>query len=126
MKECIFCEKKANKETVLENDLAFAVYDKYPVNEGHMLIVPKRHYENYFDSSSEELLCLNDMLCQARALLEESYQPDGYNIGINVGKDAGQTIDHLHIHLIPRYEGDVENPAGGVRRLKEQLVHYDG
>ena len=116
-----------NEEIIeLENELVFAIFDKYPVNEGHMLIIPKRHFKNFFDATEEEIVALYDMLGRCKKHVEDKYSPTGYNIGVNVGEDAGQTIMHLHVHLIPRYKGDVENPKGGVRRLKPQLVHYDG
>jgi len=123
--ECIFCERKGIK-IELENDLALAFFDSYPVNEGHMLIIPKRHFADFFEATDEEILAINDLLHKAKKLLEEKYKPDGFNIGVNIGYDAGQTIFHLHVHLIPRYKGDVEDPRGGVRHLKEELVPYKG
>lgn len=123
--ECIFCN--VDKEIIeLENELVFAIFDKYPVNEGHMLIIPKRHFKNFFDATNEEMLAIYDMLGKCKKYMEDKYSPTGYNIGVNVNEDGGQTIMHLHVHLIPRYKGDVENPRGGVRRLKPQLVYYDG
>ncbi|MFW6270259.1 MAG: HIT family protein [Bacillota bacterium] len=122
---CIFCQKdKFNK--VLENKKAFAIYDKYPVNKGHMLIIPRRHYSDFFESTSAELKGLYDLLVKAKEILNEEYNPDGFNIGINNGQAAGQTVMHLHIHIIPRYKGDVEDPRGGIRHLKEELVPYRG
>ena len=100
---------------ILENRLAWTKYDKYPVSPGHMLIISKRHIDDFFQTTDEERRALHDLLVQARQLLEEKYHPDGYNIGINCGESAGQTIMHLHIHLIPRYHGDMDNPRGGVR-----------
>jgi len=122
---CIFCERK-NIKVELENDFALAFFDSYPVNEGHMLIIPKRHFADYFEATDQEILAINDLLHKAKKLLQEKYKPDGFNIGINIGYDAGQTIFHLHVHLIPRYKGDVEDPRGGVRHLKEELVPYKG
>jgi diadenosine tetraphosphate (Ap4A) HIT family hydrolase len=100
---------------LLENSIGFVIFDKYPVSIGHCLIVPHRIYPNYFDSSAEEVSGLNDLLIKAKAILDKDFSPDGYNVGINCGEYAGQTIPHVHIHLIPRYEGDVSNPNGGVR-----------
>ncbi len=91
-----------------------------------MLIIPKRHFADFFEATDEEILAINDLLHKAKKLLQEKYKPDGFNIGVNIGYDAGQTIFHLHVHLIPRYKGDVEDPRGGVRPLKEELVPYKG
>jgi diadenosine tetraphosphate (Ap4A) HIT family hydrolase len=122
--DCVFCNIN---DFVLENDLAIAFYDKYPVNKGHLLIIPKRHVEQYFDLTEQENRAINQLLLEGKKILDEQFQPDGYNIGINCGEAAGQTIFHLHVHLIPRYTGDMENPRGGVRgviptkRMYEQL-----
>ncbi len=112
--DCIFCNLERTK-IILENEGALAVFDVFPVNEGHMLIVPKRHIETYFDSSEEDKKYLWDLMEKCKRYLDKKYSPDGYNIGINCGEAAGQTVMHLHIHLIPRYVGDIENPRGGVR-----------
>ena len=88
---------------------------KYPVTKGHTLIIPNRHVSSYFDLTDEEKEDLFNLLEEVKAHLDEQYRPDGYNIGINDGVVAGQTIMHVHIHLIPRYAGDMENPRGGVR-----------
>ena len=110
--DCIFCNIK---NPVLENGLAYAILDKYPVSPGHMLIIPKRHFSDYFQITEEEKTAVGELLDESQRYLEEKYHPDGYNIGINCGRAAGQTIWHLHIHLIPRYYGDVDDPRGGVR-----------
>jgi len=122
---CLFCNLDKD-QIILENDLAVAIMDKYPVNEGHMLFIPKRHFKIYFEATKEEVVALYDLIHEGKKYLDEKYHPDGYNIGINVGEDGGQTIMHLHIHLIPRYKGDAEDPRGGIRHLKEQLVPYKG
>jgi len=115
MKEnCPFCYI-SEENMVLKNDYAFAIFDKYPVNKGHMLIIPFRHFPNYFEATKEEKLAFIDLLDKAKEFLDREYKPDGYNIGVNVGKYAGQTVFHVHIHLIPRYKGDVDDPTGGVR-----------
>jgi len=124
--ECVFCNYLNNKEYTIENELAFGIFDNFPVNEGHMLIMPKRHYASFFDATQEEITAFYDLIKEAKSLLDGKFHPDGYNVGINVGEAAGQTIFHLHIHLIPRYTGDVENPRGGVRKLKKPIVEYDG
>ena len=124
--DCIFCEKLNKNEYILENELAVAIFDAFPVNKGHMLIIPKRHFASFFEATSQEVLSCMELVNKAKQYLDNEYNPDGYNIGINVGEAAGQTIFHLHIHIIPRYMGDVENPRGGVRKLKTPLVEYDG
>ncbi len=123
---CIFCEFYRVEKYIAQNDLAFAIFDNFPVNKGHVLIIPKRHFASYFDATHEELVALNNLIQDVKALIDMEYKPDGYNLGVNIGEVAGQTIFHLHIHLIPRYIGDVDNPRGGVRKLKKALVEYDG
>lgn len=123
MKECVFCQKP-REEIICENNLARAFFDRYPVNQGHVLIVPKRHVETFFDATLEELNAINHLLFKVKKTLEEEYKPQGYNIGFNVDRAGGQTIFHLHCHLIPRFAGDVENPRGGIRRIKKSLVPY--
>ena len=122
---CIFCALSENR-VKLENEYAIAIYDKYPVNEGHMLIISRRHFKNYFEATEEEVVALNNLLKEAREYLDTNYNPEGYNIGVNINEAAGQTIMHLHIHLIPRYKGDIDDPRGGVRKLKKELVPYEG
>lgn len=122
---CVFCEHNKMKDYVMENKLAFVIYDKYPVNKGHVLVISKRHFASYFDATPDEVTALNELIIQVKKILDE-LKPDGYNIGINIGEAAGQTIFHLHIHVIPRYSGDVDNPRGGIRKLKKPLVEYDG
>ena len=125
--ECIFCScLDANDEIIAENRYAFAVMDKFPVNEGHALLVPKRHFSNLFEASEEEIKAIYGLMHEVKEMLDIQYEPDGYNVGVNVGYQAGQTIMHLHVHLIPRYKGDVENPRGGVRNIKRALEPYEG
>lgn len=109
---CPFCRAE---DVLLRNDLAYMRYDKYPVNPGHVLLIPLRHVSSYFDTTPEERQALLALLDQARALLDREFAPAGYNIGVNVGETAGQTVWHVHVHLIPRYPGDVADPRGGVR-----------
>lgn len=104
-----------SREAVLGNELAIAIYDGFPVSEGHMLIIPRRVFADYFDATPEEREALWMLVSQAKIYLEKQFHPDGYNVGINSGAAAGQTVFHMHIHLIPRYEGDTPNPRGGVR-----------
>ncbi len=112
MGKCLFCNCE---DIILENRLAWAKYDKYPVSPGHMLIISKRHVPDFFAATLEERQALNELLEAAKKLLDQEYRPDAYNIGVNCGETAGQTIMHLHIHMIPRYLGDIDNPRGGVR-----------
>ena len=121
---CLFCNSKISG-IAHENDLAYASYDKYPVSEFHCLIIPKRHLIDYFELTDEELVACNDLI---KVIKEEVLFKDknvkAFNIGTNAGKIAGQSIMHCHIHLIPRREGDVENPQGGVRSVIPQKQHY--
>ncbi|HRC80795.1 MAG TPA: HIT family protein [Sedimentibacter sp.] len=111
---CIFCSIKKDR-IILENDDAFAVYDIFPVIKGHMLIIPKKHIINYFDADENTKKQLWKLVDECKNMADKKFTPQGYNIGINCGEAAGQTVMHLHIHLIPRYSGDIENPKGGVR-----------
>ena len=121
---CLFCNT-TNKEYVFENDLAFSTFDSYPVSKFHLLIVPKRHIKNYFELSNDEMIACNKIVLLSKNKIEQMDQSiRGFNIGINCGKAAGQTIMHCHIHLIPRREGDVENPQGGVRGVIPSKQHY--
>ena len=101
----------------LHNELAFAIFDKYPVNDGHLLIIPRRLIPTWFDATTAEQHAIMDLVEAAKRLLDERHQPDGYNIGINVGTAAGQTVMHLHVHVIPRFHGDMDDPRGGVRHV---------
>lgn len=122
---CIFCET-GEENYICENELSYAIYDKYPVNKGHVLIIPKRHFPNYFNATSDEIIAMNDLIHTVKEKLDIEYNPDGYNIGVNVHEAAGQTIFHMHIHIIPRFIGDQEDPRGGIRKIKNQLKLYKG
>ncbi len=111
---CPFCRRE-ELPVVLSNEYSFAIFDMYPVTPGHMLIIPKRHVSNWFDITKEERDSILELIEEGKKLLDANFHPDGYNIGVNIGKAAGQTIFHLHVHLIPRYEGDIDDPTGGVR-----------
>jgi len=111
---CPFCNPSRD-EIVLQNSLCYARYDKYPVSPGHLLLIPYRHVADFFDATDAEQAALLILLHDAKTLLDEQLHPDGYNVGVNVGTAAGQTVMHLHVHVIPRYTGDVEDPRGGVR-----------
>jgi len=115
--DCPFCNPSSSQELITESAMTYAIYDKFPVSQGHSLIIPKKHEADYFHLSDNIRTSCWIMINRVKRILEERYKPDGFNIGINIGEDAGQTIPHVHIHLIPRYKGDVENPVGGVRNL---------
>ena len=121
MTDSPFLEKR---NRIFENSVGFVIFDKYPVSEGHCLVVPKRLYSNYFDSSEDEIIGLNKLLFKTKKFLDEKYNPSGFNIGINCGKVSGQTINHLHIHIIPRYPKDVDDPTGGVRGVIPEKQKY--
>ena len=121
---CLFCNLEISGIDY-ENKLAYASYDRYPVSDYHCLIIPKRHVRDYFKLTNEELIACNDLV---KIVKEEIINKDNtvkaFNIGANVGKISGQSIMHCHIHLIPRREGDVENPQGGVRSVIPIKQHY--
>lgn len=120
---CIFCHT-ASEKLVAENSLAQAVYDTYPVSPGHTLIVPRRHAATIWDLSDEEYAACFALLREARVILETRHKPDGFTVGANCGEAAGQSVWHAHIHLIPRYKGDVPDPRGGVRNVIPHKAHY--
>lgn len=122
---CVFCDYLVKKEKVIfDNKLAFAIYDGFPVNKGHMLIMPKRHVESFFDLTGDEKLAIDDLVTRIKTFIDETYKPDAYNLGINEGVYAGQSILHCHLHIIPRYIGDVSNPRGGVRGVIPAKQNY--
>jgi len=99
-------------------------YDIFPVSKGHTLIVSKRHMANYFDLTKGEVESMQQMLTRVKKILDVKFHPDGYNIGVNVNEAAGQSVLHVHMHLIPRYKGDVENPRDGVRGVIPEKQNY--
>lgn len=121
MGHCVFCELQT---VLIENDFAKAFYDNSPVSKGHVLIVPKRHAEDYFALTSDEKIAIDDLLLKCKDDLNNRYAPEGYNIGVNCGEHAGQTIFHCHVHLIPRYIGDTDDPTGGVRGVIPEKQNY--
>jgi len=123
VKPCPFCTLPVER-VIDSNDLALVIRDGYPVSPGHTLVIPKRHISSWFEITPEEQSDMLDLLGRAKAVLEEEFKPDGYNIGINDGATAGQTVPHLHMHLIPRYEGDLEDPRGGVRWIIPGKAKY--
>ena len=121
---CLFCNSKESG-LAAENALAYASYDTYPVSNFHCLIIPKRHVKDYFELSNDEVIACYELI---KKIKEEILLKDplvkGFNIGTNIGKVAGQSVLHCHIHLIPRREGDVENPQGGIRSVIPSKQHY--
>lgn len=123
--KCIFCEIARSRQAIVENEHAFMIVDKHPVTEGHSLIIPKRHFSDYFESTRVEREAVDDLLrIRRKQLLETDHSIEGFNIGVNLGEAAGQTIFHCHIHLIPRRKGDAENPRGGVRGVIPNKMSY--
>ncbi|CDX03590.1 diadenosine tetraphosphate (Ap4A) HIT family hydrolase [Desulfitobacterium sp. LBE] len=111
---CPFCHIH---NPIVENELATTFYDSHPLNQGHLLIITKRHVSTIFDATPQERLAIFSLLDICKSLLDLAFEPNGYNIGMNCGEAAGQTVSHLHIHLIPRYAGDMESLKGGIRGL---------
>ena len=121
--DCFFCHLDDTK-IISQDDLVITIRDGFPISPGHTLIIPKRHIASFFAATDTEHKALLQALTIAKTELEQKYAPDGYNIGINDGIAAGQTIQHLHIHLIPRYAGDCPDPRGGVRWLFPEKAVY--
>lgn len=122
---CLFCTGIEKEQTILENELAYVILDKHPVTQGHSLVIPKRHVEDYFHMTRNENDAVFDLLrIQKRALQESDPSIIGFNVGVNNGRPAGQTIMHCHVHLIPRRAGDVDDPTGGVRGVVAGKQRY--
>ena len=121
---CPFCNLESQRELILESLTAYSIYDNFPVSDGHALVIPKRHCTDYFELTNEEQSECWSMVNTVKQILMQKYNPDGFNVGINVNKEAGQTIPHVHIHLIPRYKGDVKDPSGGVRGVIPEKRNY--
>lgn len=109
------CELCTLSDVIVENAFAYVRYDNNSLSRGHVLVVPKRHVANFFHMTAEEQSAVLDLLNQAHESCNAQHRPDGFNIGVNIGKAGGQSRMHVHVHLIPRYEGDVPNPRGGIR-----------
>ena len=123
MNDCLFCGEEFRKNIICENKYWFAVYDQYPVSKGHVLIIPKRHISSIFHIHIEWIWLL-PFIKQIRRIVVDKFQPDSFNIGINDGLEAGQTIPHLHIHLIPRYKNDEGLPCGVRNIFPSNLADY--
>lgn len=125
--KCPFCDilnDVVSREIIASNDLAFCIADGFPVTNGHSLIIPKRHVGSFFEITEEERIALFELLNQVKLKIDSEYSPDSFNIGINDGPAAGQTVPHLHIHLIPRYKDDSTDPRGGVRWIVPEKADY--
>lgn len=118
---CPFCSPD---NIIFKNELAYVKADAFPVSKGHLLIIPFRHAPTWFDMSKDEQGAVIELIQISKDYLDEKYSPDGYNIGLNCGESAGQTIMHAHLHIIPRYLGDVKNPKGGVRAVIAAKKEY--
>ena len=123
LKLCAFCTLSPDR-VIDENASTIAIRDGYPVSPGHTLLIPRRHTGSFFDLSEHERGDLLSLLDRAKLILDKELQPQGYNIGINDGAAAGQTVPHLHVHLIPRFEGDLPDPRGGVRWVIPNKAKY--
>lgn len=121
---CCFCDLDKQREVISETATAVAFNDKFPVSNGHILVIPKRHVANYFELTTHEQRALWLLVNRCKEIISKEFQPDGFNVGININESAGQTVMHVHIHLIPRYNGDVENPRGGVRGVVPEKRVY--
>lgn len=122
-KPCPFCPPKPH-EILAEHELAVAVRDSYPLTRGHALVIPRRHVASFFELTAGERSAMLELLERARAAVDREHAPDGYNIGLNDGPAAGQTVMHAHMHLIPRYAGDTDDPRGGVRWIFPRKANY--
>lgn len=120
---CPFCELPKER-IILSNSLGMVIRDGYPISPGHTLVIPQRHIGSFFELEPEERNSLFSLLEESKRVLDKEFQPDGYNIGINDGPSAGQTVPHLHIHLIPRYSGDQADPRGGIRWIIPEKAKY--
>lgn len=119
---CLFC--KDPRGVSLQHELAYSARDTYPTSPGHTLVIPRRHVASFFELTPEEVAACMGLIKQEKIHIDAEFRPDGYNIGVNIGPAAGQSILHVHIHIIPRYKGDVENPQGGVRHVIPKKGHY--
>ena len=122
-KPCPFCTLPGSR-IIDSNPFGLVIRDGYPISPGHTLVIPKRHVGSFFELNPEEASDLMSLLRRAKTVLEMEFKPEGYNIGINDGAAAGQTVPHLHIHLIPRYQGDMPDPRGGVRWIVPEKADY--
>jgi diadenosine tetraphosphate (Ap4A) HIT family hydrolase len=120
---CPFCLPRPD-QVLIERPLAFVKRDGYPLTKGHALIIPWRHVWTFFETTAEERQAMLDLLDEAKRILDQEYRPAGYNFGINNGEAAGQTVMHVHLHIIPRYVGDTSDPRGGIRWILPEKAAY--
>lgn len=129
MSDCPLCSKRDivtdDNDQPVENELAYVLQDSNPVSLGHCLIVPCRHVAEFFDATKEEKLAIFELVDRMKEIIDKKHSPDAYNIGVNIGKAAGQSVPHIHIHMMPRYFGDIENPRGGVRGVIPKKQKYN-
>ena len=118
---CLFC---VTRGVTRSNELAWCTRDSYPVSPGHSLIIPFRHTNSVFDLTREEMIACMELIVDEQQVLDSEFNPDGYNVGVNSGAAAGQSIFHVHIHLIPRFSGDSDRPQGGVRQVIPEKAAY--
>ena len=121
MSSCVFCNIN---ESIFDDNHFWIIKDNYPVSNGHTLIIPKKHILSLFDLDQQDFIHLHSVIKKLKIFLDQQYNPDGFNIGINDGKSAGRTIDHLHIHVIPRYLNDQKDPRGGIRLIFPEKANY--
>lgn len=121
MENCIFCNPEIK---LTENEFVYARLDGFPVSHGHILIIPKRHVKTFFELTDDEVKAMYSLLKEIKFYIDNVYKPDGYNIGFNIGEAGGQTVEHCHLHVIPRYDGDVDNPKGGIRGVIPKNKDY--
>jgi diadenosine tetraphosphate (Ap4A) HIT family hydrolase len=122
--DCPFCNPDPSRELIAESRQVYSMYDGFPVSKGHALIIPKKHIANYFELTFNEQSACIFILNAVKKILNKKFNPDGFNVGININQAAGQTVPHVHIHLIPRYKGDVKEPRGGVRGVIPKNKNY--
>lgn len=120
---CPFCTLP-HERVFAQNELAVSIWDAFPVSPGHALIIPRRHIPGWFEATDAEQSSFFALIGEAKTIIDQRHKPDGYNIGINGGAAAGQTVFHLHVHLIPRFQGDVADPRGGVRHVIPAKANY--
>lgn len=121
---CPFCKVESERELIASTPLSIAFFDGFPVSPGHTLIIPRRHVASFFDLTKDEQKDMLTLADNVKSIIDDKYHPDGYNVGVNVGEAAGQSVLHVHLHLIPRYKGDVSNPRGGVRGVIPAKQNY--
>lgn len=115
---CLFCDlHNVKNKIIIENDLFYARWDNFPVSKGHAEIVPKKHIKSFFDFKDSEIIELMKLAKKVKNIIDKKFKPDSYNIGVNDWPAAGRTIEHTHLHIIPRHKGDVKDPRGGIRNI---------